>query len=372
MTPVPTLPPRASLRYLAEGAANIVYRITIPRSSPSTTANTVGADCQSKPTTKPSSEEEALRYDPVFEGKLLRLRKALPSTVCNEESYRRFQDVIRTLFPAENLVEQVLVHVTPHVITECNRRLRLDEGEGVGTRPRKRRGVYLALNETFGTLITDMSPDVNAGEVLVEFKPKWLVQSPSAPKGARRCRTCALRAKKERQRRGCGEARSLAFCPLDLVSRDRGRVKRAVTAVCSSSLESPLYTQEFRDRLVDFLYENPLVQRLKQLQEKLDRTGILEANVTSRDFLTAMTLRDCTMFLKVGSCMKKLALNVADASHQVPLEKNHVIEARLGDLDLKSSAGEKAVYWRNLEKSLIDEGWYTGTEKEPGVTEIDL
>lgn len=49
---------------------------------------------------------------------------------------------------------------------------------------------------------------------------------------------------------------------------------------------------------------------------------------------------------------------------QIPRDRNHAIEARLGDLDLKSSAGEKAEYWRSLERSLIDGGWYTGTEGE--------
>ena len=39
------------------------------------------------------------------------------------------------------------------------------------------------------------------------------------------------------------------------------------------------------------------------------------------------------------------------------------IEARLGDLDLKTSSGKKAEYWRNLERQLIDEGWYRATEK---------
>ena len=33
------------------------------------------------------------------------------------------------------------------------------------------------------------------------------------------------------------------------------------------------------------------------------------------------------------------------------------VEARLGDLDLKSPA--KAEYWKNLEARLINEGWYT-------------
>lgn len=39
------------------------------------------------------------------------------------------------------------------------------------------------------------------------------------------------------------------------------------------------------------------------------------------------------------------------------------IEARLGDLDLKTSNGKKAEYWRSLERRLIDEGWYKATEK---------
>lgn len=42
------------------------------------------------------------------------------------------------------------------------------------------------------------------------------------------------------------------------------------------------------------------------------------------------------------------------------------IEARLGDLDLKTSSGRKAEYWRNLEMRLIDEGWYGATEKDSG------
>lgn len=52
-----------------------------------------------------------------------------------------------------------------------------------------------------------------------------------------------------------------------------------------------------------------------------------------------------------------------DAS-QIPLDSDGAIEARLADLDLKSPAGEKAGYWKTLERSLIDGGWYTGTEKD--------
>lgn len=41
------------------------------------------------------------------------------------------------------------------------------------------------------------------------------------------------------------------------------------------------------------------------------------------------------------------------------------MEARLGDLDLKSPNEGKAEYWRSFERRLMDEGWYTGTEDEP-------
>ncbi len=40
------------------------------------------------------------------------------------------------------------------------------------------------------------------------------------------------------------------------------------------------------------------------------------------------------------------------------------IEARLGDLDLKTSNGKKAEYWRSLERQLIEGGWYRATEKD--------
>lgn len=36
------------------------------------------------------------------------------------------------------------------------------------------------------------------------------------------------------------------------------------------------------------------------------------------------------------------------------------MEIRLGDLDLKTGAGGKAQYWRDLELQLIEGGWYDG------------
>lgn len=40
------------------------------------------------------------------------------------------------------------------------------------------------------------------------------------------------------------------------------------------------------------------------------------------------------------------------------------VEIRLGDLDLKTGAGGKAKYWRDLEINLIDGGWYQGSNSQ--------
>ena len=51
------------------------------------------------------------------------------------------------------------------------------------------------------------------------------------------------------------------------------------------------------------------------------------------------------------------------------MDRQGTVEARLGDLDLKTSGGKKAEYWRSLERRLIDEGWYSATEKDKSAGE---
>lgn len=45
------------------------------------------------------------------------------------------------------------------------------------------------------------------------------------------------------------------------------------------------------------------------------------------------------------------------------------IDIRLGDLDLKSAANGKAEYWLNIERRLIDEGWYMGVHASQAGTD---
>ena len=324
------------LVYLAEGAANVVYRIRSLPLDPSTSADLSFESYG--PNTPPPTDIEPLHMDPRLRGKLVRLSKKTSSATPVTESQNHFETKIKPLFPSENLVQQILFQPSKDLLKHCNARLR--EMENKGARPAKRHNVYLAEDEMYGMLVTDMSCSDDSS-TFFEFKPKWLTQSPSAPLESKRCRTCALRAMKKGSKAG--------LCPLNLMDKDKIAI-----AVCGIMGLNPSQLQDYsgpeRDmlgRIQDFLLKDPLLRRLRQFQVDKDPIGVLKANLNSQDFLAAMTLRDCTLYLKVGQSS---------------------IGARLGDLDLKTGKG-KAEYWRGLEKELVEGGWYTATEKEKTVGE---
>ena len=284
--------------YFAEGAANVVYKIHEPISSPASTQGSDSDDDEEYPPTEISPPT----LHPALARKMLRLRKNVPSAATVLATYSQFSNAIATLFPAENLVQQTLVKVAPELIRHCNKDLVARESRG--ERSQKRRGTYLLEGENLGTLVTDMSCSSIEDDSFscVEFKPKWLAQSPSAPKKAKRCRTCALRAMHDSEnahkseRPPPGGAR---FCPLALVSDDQQAICDAVNDVLGQiDIELREYSQ-LLVRITEFLLTNPLLHHLKKLQTDLDPTGTLKADVTSSDFGKAMTLRDCTLFLKV-------------------------------------------------------------------------
>lgn len=296
----------ATLEYLAEGAANIVYRFTLPPPSPSIEADASLHDYGDGRSTPPPSELPALHYESIFQNRLLRLRKALPSTTSVLLSQEKFEQVIQPLIPSEYLVQQTLVKLPPGLAADCNRTLRLMEEEG--TRPRKRLGTYLALDAMYGCLVTDMTSAGNQGRVVIDFKPKWLAQSPSAPAQARRCRSCALRAmrkasgKDEAERSFDPSLQSApsTLCPLDLVSDDSYRIALAVEYILDHSQWPPSAREWLTSHLTDFFTGNQILRLLRSLQQDLDPKGVSQANLNDPNFLTAMTLRDCTMFIVVG------------------------------------------------------------------------
>lgn len=95
------------------------------------------------------------------------------------------------------------------------------------------------------------------------------------------------------------ETLKVGFCPLGLVSDNKEKVTAAADRVLGFSYVHESDKESVRKRLVEFLLKSPLLRRLQKLQEDKDSVGALEADLSSWNFLTAMTIRDCTLFLKV-------------------------------------------------------------------------
>jgi inositol-pentakisphosphate 2-kinase len=148
------------------------------------------------------------------------------------------------------------------------------------------------------------------------------------------------------------------FCPLDLLSTDIRDVTRASEVLLQGS---KINTFVF----AHWLQQTPLLRRLREIQLEKDSNGVLLADTNDENFRVAMTLRDCTFFVRFPIRPRMIDLfeaAIKDPQIPNPNWEDLEIEARLGDLDLKSA--EKAEYWESIETSLIDDGWYTGTEKE--------
>lgn len=288
---------KCRIEYLNEGGANFVFHI-LP--------------------------DEGGTLPPEIQRKLLRLRKNLPHVPTAEEQLQALDANFRDLFPRENLILHELISLDEGIPSALNVTLQQIN------RPRHRVGDVLPEEHMSGLLVTDMTP--GEGEILLQIKPKWLTQSPNAPPNAKRCRTCAVRAQRASERiRTATDAQE--SCPLDLVNTDPEQRKRAVHAITTD--------RRIREYLIN--QAQPLLQKLRASQMTLDQHGILKTTGSDeiQSLCKAMTLRDCTLFLK---------------------RSGNNVEARLGDLDLKQP--EKLVRWKKVESELINLGWYTNSEHE--------
>ncbi|KAH7075262.1 inositol-pentakisphosphate 2-kinase-domain-containing protein [Paraphoma chrysanthemicola] len=202
----------------------------------------------------------------------------------------------------------------------------------------------------WGICLPDMSP-MPGSSVTLEIKPKWLAQSPTAPKNAQRCRTCALQVAKPKDP-------NKYLCPLLLVegSRDdlypwvsaRVEEQLAGTADLPTRRQMELITH-VSSQISTYLSEGDgrsLLRHIRLLQTLLDPQGVLGRDQFSADLRPlfdynlrlAMTLRDCSLYIKVGYTTSKM-----DAA---------IIDCRLGDMDFKSP--DKIVDWHQKEWDLIN------------------
>jgi inositol-pentakisphosphate 2-kinase len=184
----------------------------------------------------------------------------------------------------------------------------------------------------YGMLVEDMrATSDRPNEVMLEFKTKWLAQSPSAPSDAIRCRNCAITLKRTEEGKTGG---MVPACPLSLrLSNLRPKYRRQHELL----LNPP---EGLYHPLIDWLKNDLILEQLAQLQEKYDPIGPLAASATDPGFPMAMTLRDCTVFLRIDTMAQK------------------VVATKIGDLDEKN-IDAKLEYWRQTEKDLVDLGFYT-------------
>ena len=138
-----------------------------------------------------------------------------------------------------------------------------------------------------------------------------------------------------------GEPSRSTFCPLDLLSSKALDSVRVAENLLQSE---PVHSKNI-PRFAQWLRRTAILQDLRDLQFSLDRTGVLNADIEDEKFRVAMTLRDCTVFVRFP---------------EDPDRDEWDIEARIGDLDVKSKG--KEAYWKRVERQLIDEGWYEGNE----------
>lgn len=194
----------------------------------------------------------------------------------------------------------------------------------------------------------------------LEFKPKWLAQSPNAPPSATRCRNCAREAFKHHTK---PDSKTPAIlCPLSFLICNTS--SSAITNILkhlspldnlpnpkTPTLQSHHYHQ--LHQLTSWLQTNKLIPRIRAAQLVNDLTGPLRADAHDAQFQLAMTLRDCTCFLRI------------------PADPNAPVEAKLADLD-KKNWGVKLEYWQATERRLIEGGYYEGREQPRQETDCQL
>jgi inositol-pentakisphosphate 2-kinase len=352
------------VRFFAEGAANVLFTIlpTEPDKAQSSPANL------------------------LVNNYLLRLRKAdrveeftesedtpKPPPYVSAAKICHFIDTeIKPIIPSQFLIDHLRVAYSENFLDRCNSVLRFMEVNE--TRKKKRRKGYLDDGITrVGLLVENMKPNQTDDAVLIEFKFKWLKQSPGAPSNSRRCRTCAWHIM-------TGLDTEKRYCPLALASGNEEVIMKQIRRLFKiSNIKLP---SSWRDneavKAITAYFQHPLggselLNALKISQEKLDPDGILnwvpvpkdvglasEATQfypTAKELISehlgpllklarAMTLRDCTVFVKV----------IRDTESELS------VSAKLGDLDPKLVREDKVIKWAKDELGLIGNGFYEGKD----------
>jgi inositol-pentakisphosphate 2-kinase len=317
-------------KYIAEGNANVIYAIATSGNDATTLNDAQHVGCA-----------------------VLRLRKDLSFTLPSIEVLSAFKKKILPLF-AQNtddsdggdwsrfLLPQILCTMSPAMASSFSGMLTEMESSSVGNlaaRPMARRGAYHPSFEDEPHAILMPNLFASGGRV-VEFKPKWLVQSPSAPAKSERCRTCAVNMLRRLEGRHKGRGDS-GFCPFALLHDEDEVLDSALDRM--DPIKGKVLKPEFVKKV------RPALLHLQSLQRRYGSVGLQDfqnpdAEDEEKDFSVAMALRDCSVFLVISN--------------------DTILDVKFADLDLKTTEGGKIERWAEIEQSLISKGLYTDLEDD--------
>ena len=357
--------------YRSEGRANIVFGI-----------RDAGADAGTPNT--------------WFGATLLRVPKTTPGAPipCSYEDLQRFREhEVEPAVGREFVVPQILLLAGSGSSGDGEAEggiseqlaARLNETRARSPRSRKDGGAVQPGPALM--LIQDMGATA-ARPLALEFKPKWLAQSPIAPENARRCRSCAREARRNAKILAAAAAAAAEssssdeeavgghhkkeeeeeevqvtppVCRLGLVHDDLTVFNATVEALAPAT-----WSQSDRRRLAAALRHSGVLARLHELQvagdpppsppppagSELGAGSTLFERPSDAAFGLAMTLRDCSCFVLMAA---------ADGGEGSGAEEAII---RLADVDKKNWV-HKQNYWQESHRRLVQEGWYAAQEDTP-------
>jgi inositol-pentakisphosphate 2-kinase len=331
------------LQYFNEGAANVLFRISIPEEENSLDAIS-GTLLRLRKTTNPQNFRSTQAAPPPF--------------VSAEEI---FKYIYGTIGLDKNLILQHrVVTVSRELIRNFNYYLAGLEGYV----EKRRIGSRIGEEVTSALLVEDMT-SFGPSSVTFELKPKWLTVSPGV-ENPWRCRTCAWHVKNN-------VSRQKRYCPHALISMEEDEVRKQVKLLLSRS--TAIASTEVEDEITRYFCDNErgfrVLDTIRKQQEAHDSHGVLswikpnntgdpesqgyfsyvenlpkQEPTRTRDLECAMTLRDCTLFIKFT--------RLADGGFDVV--------AKIGDLDPKIASPLKLAKWAADEHDLRKGGYYHGKE----------
>ncbi|KAI9166787.1 Inositol-pentakisphosphate 2-kinase [Paramyrothecium foliicola] len=301
---------------IGEGSANAVFEIKIP---------------------------ETNRHAPAFRGLLLRVAKVAAPGLAPTYDYLRqqkfFQSVIQPVLGDYTVRQELVILYNSDIVAHLNKYLRSIDHH----RKDKFKGTFVGQSD-WGLLVEDMRPQEHVPCLFFEFKPKWLLQSPSAPRNAIRCRQCAMElyhmVTKPASQKCLPKDKP---CPIAL-GNDHAHPRVSSPLRIAWDVPSRQLDESFGEVLRQAA-NHPAISELRKLQGRLDHVGPLNVSPENSDFNLAMTLRDCTFFVQIA--------DGPSTSRSPPS-----LKVRLSDFDWKDP-NAKSDRWRRAEEDLIKGGYYT-------------